>query len=26
MNVLEALQQVLKNALIHDGLSRGLHE
>lgn len=26
MNVLDALKQVLKNALVHDGLSRGLHE
>mmetsp|Transcript_10930 Transcript_10930/g.11069 ORF Transcript_10930/g.11069 Transcript_10930/m.11069 type:complete len:150 (-) Transcript_10930:28-477(-) len=26
MDVNEALKQVLKNALIHDGLARGLHE
>ena len=26
MSVNEALQEVLKTALVHDGLSRGLHE
>jgi small subunit ribosomal protein S12e len=26
MGVLDALKQVLKTALVHDGLSRGLHE
>ena len=26
MGVLDALKEVLKNALVHDGLSRGLHE
>merc|ERR1719378_550911 len=26
MNVLDALKEVLKKALVHDGLCRGLHE
>ena len=26
MDINTALQEVLKNALIHDGLARGLHE
>lgn len=26
MDINTAIQEVLKNALIHDGLSRGLHE